>query len=158
MVNDNIDAALATNPSPAAQDMIAQKRAYANKETDFVVNQNAAFDYLFKIQQTPAFVPDFNLLNTHLSWIAANQSKIAAPDLANLLNIVRNIVGSAQQAMNVRLRLQVFKREQMHDYSDTDLIEAKLFADFQAIAVATTKGELDSLASDIRSVDSLIPS
>jgi hypothetical protein len=45
----------------------------------------------------------------------------------------------------------------MHDYSDTDPIEAKLFSDFQAIAVATTKGELDSLASDIRSVDSLIP-
>jgi len=156
MVSDNIEAAVTSNPSPAAQDMAIQIRARRNRPADKMVNQNAAFDYLFHIQQNPTFVPDQTMLNSHLSWIAANKLTIAAPDLANLLNIVRNIVGSAAHAMNVRLQLQMFKRQQMNDYSDTDPIESQLFTDFQTLATAQTKAELDALVNDVQSVDLLI--
>jgi len=157
MVIDNVNAALATNPTPAADDMQDEMRAVQDRPEDRIANQNAAFNYLFKIQQTPAFVPDTLLLNTHLSWINNNKASIAAPDLANLLNIVRNIVGSAQHAMSIRLRLQTFKRETMGDYSDSDPIEATLFGIFQELAVANTAAELDALQNQLRSYDSLIP-
>src|SRR6185369_6501541 len=140
-----------------AKDMLVEVRSVQNKPQDRLVNQNAAFDYLFKIQQTPAFVPDTDLLNVHLSWINNNKATISAPDLTNLLNIVRNIVGSAQHAMPIRLRLQTFKRETMGDYSDSDPIEATLFSIFQQIQVADTADKLDALQSQLRSYESLIP-
>jgi hypothetical protein len=157
MVSQNIDASLALNTSQAAKDMVIQIRSRRDKPEDKIVNQNDAFNYLFNIQQTPSFVPDQAMLNAHLSWIAANKSTMAAADLSNLLNIVRNIVGSASHAMNVRLQLQMFKRQQMNDYSDTDPIEAQLFGDFNSMVTANTKADLDYALNDIQSVDSMIP-
>lgn len=156
-VADALHAALLSSPAPSVKAILEAERTRQDLPADKGANQDGAFNYLIAIQNNAAFVPDFNLLNTHLAWVAKHRSTLDGPTLANLTNIIRNVVGGAAYAANVRNRLQDFKRLQLQDYSDSDPIEATVFAALNKLSAAADDPSVKDALATISGLDYLIP-
>lgn len=154
-VMEAVRQALADNPSPDVKKMLEQERIEKDEAADKPTLQDSVFQYLLALQddKAPYTIAE---LNSNLSWVGRHKSDIDPGALATITNIIRNIVGSAAHKMELRLRMQDFKRRTLGLYDDFDPIEAVIS---QALADLKSKDLtlVQKARQTLREVDSLIP-